>query len=223
VRTVVLVPWRPGEPVRERNREIASRWLDELGWPITDGDRPGPWSRAAAVNAAARRAGRWDLALVADADTIGEPAVVAEAAALALRIGGGVRPHDRLWRLRRHATARVSRHGTRGLGGSRLSSGLQPGGGLLVIARKAWEAVGGFDERFTGWGHEDSFLGYSLVERAAWARVPGEAWHLWHPPAVRREPEYGRNRAMMIQKRAEAAVALERASRRLGFDVAAVL
>ena len=72
-RIVILVPWRGGDDRREWLWDICRPWLERFGWPIFTGDSVGPWARAAAVNAAesaAEAAGGWDLALVADTDTI---------------------------------------------------------------------------------------------------------------------------------------------------------
>jgi predicted glycosyltransferase involved in capsule biosynthesis len=54
-------------------------------------------------------------------------------------------------------------------------------GGCIVVSRKAFETVGGYDERFIGWGEEDRAFQMSLhtlVEQIA--RVPGPLYHLWH-------------------------------------------
>jgi hypothetical protein len=54
------------------------------------------------------------------------------------------------------------------------------GGGSLVITRTAFEAIGGFDESFTGWGGED----VEFWERASTLRVWPYGFlpilHLWH-------------------------------------------
>jgi hypothetical protein len=56
------------------------------------------------------------------------------------------------------------------------------GGGSVGITRSAYEAIGGFDEAFLGWGGED----VEFWERAATRRVWSYGWlpivHLWHPP-----------------------------------------
>lgn len=54
--------------------------------------------------------------------------------------------------------------------------------GLLVLPREAFELVGGFDERFTGWGHDDIAFGV-CVDTLYRPHLRGEysALHLWHP------------------------------------------
>src|SRR5690606_20504372 len=57
-----------------------------------------------------------------------------------------------------------------------------PFGGVNVVSRAMWEDVGGFDERFVGWGHEDrAFVHAVEVLHGPRARVPGHMLNLWHP------------------------------------------
>lgn len=54
--------------------------------------------------------------------------------------------------------------------------------GCLIIPRSSWDAVGGYDERFRGWGYEDNAFVKALDTLAGeHARVPSFACHLWHP------------------------------------------
>lgn len=217
---VVLVPWRGGDELREQNWDITRPHLEALGYPLFLGDSDGKWSRGPAVNAAAREAGAWDIAIIADADTIPEPDAIRRGIRLATRTGGGVRPHDRLWRLTPSGTIAFTR-------GKELEErhvyGTQPGGGLCVVAREGWDRVGGYDERFIGWGHEDTVFGTALAIKADWDRIPGEAWHLFHPDEHHRTPEYQRNRQMMRVTLRDHREALRALSRRKGYDLSKIL
>lgn len=54
--------------------------------------------------------------------------------------------------------------------------------GVLVMHREAWEAVGGYNEAFQGWGYEDNDFAVRLDRH--WGeheRVVGPMLHLWHP------------------------------------------
>ncbi len=75
-------------------------------------------------------------------------------------------------------------------------------GGVFLIARAAFGRMGGWDERFRGWGGEDDAMSYRL-ERA---RVPAieldrrPALHLAHPrprDATFEQPHYAANRALL--------------------------
>jgi len=52
-------------------------------------------------------------------------------------------------------------------------------GGNLSISAEAFWAVGGFDERFCGWGGEDNDLGYRVYQRGAMV-VPVRTAMAWH-------------------------------------------
>lgn len=58
-------------------------------------------------------------------------------------------------------------------------------GGAMWLRAGAMAEVGGFDQRFTGWGHEDDVFYYSLRRRYPLGRIirtDGVIRHLWHAP-----------------------------------------
>jgi hypothetical protein len=193
--TPALVPWRPGDPHRERSWALTRRSWERHGFRIVTGDTPGPFSRAGARNAAAEAAGPWAVAVFVDADTIVRDAgPVREAVALATETGGVVVPHDQYVGLSAGGTRLVlagREEGWSMVARRKENSPL----GVLVIARPAWETLGGFDERFTGWGGEDGAFLRAARTLVDVQRLPGEIVHLWHPIAgdklakVKRPPE----------------------------------
>lgn len=222
VKVVTLVPWRPGEFRREWNYRVVKPHLEGLGWPIFEGDSRGPWARARAVNAAARAAGDWDVAFISDADTIGDPVVLEEAVSESLRTHGAIRPHSNLWMLSPEQTADFARFGVAGTI-INFKTKNNPGGGLMVVSRDAWDAVGGYDEEFVDWGHEDSHFNTRLLALAHWDILDGNAYHLWHPRDTTKTPEVLANAKRMRLIQMEYAEVIERESRRRGYDVAAHL
>ncbi len=52
----------------------------------------------------------------------------------------------------------------------------------FFMRREVLEVVGGWDERFVGWGHEDPSLTMAVNTLVApMVRVPDWCFHLWHP------------------------------------------
>lgn len=196
----VLVPWRGGEPWRERAwRHCSARWA-QLGWPLIAAGmaQEGPFSRARARNEAARLAEPWDVAVFADADTIVRDRQQVQAGIdVALTTGRLVLPFTRFTGLTQPQTLLL-------LAGRlelpEVDTEPDPSvGGVVVVPRSLWHDVGGYDERFVGWGFEDSAF---AVAAGGPARTPGRIWHLWHPAAPETDPRHP-------QHRANRAVALE--------------
>jgi len=68
----------------------------------------------------------------------------------------------------------------------------------MLAPRKAINAVGGFDERYTGWGFEDSDLVVRLMRQGLHIRrgpADTAVLHLWHPDNPRDNAD--RNRALL--------------------------
>lgn len=56
------------------------------------------------------------------------------------------------------------------------------GGGSVAIGRSAFEAIGGFDEAFVGWGGEDNEFWDRCRTRKVWEFTRLPLIHLWHAP-----------------------------------------
>lgn len=60
-------------------------------------------------------------------------------------------------------------------------------GGLVFFARDVWNAIGGFDSRFTGWGNEDNDFAERIRRSGRlieWADQDMlQIFHVWHPPS----------------------------------------
>lgn len=193
MRVVVLVPWRGGDERREATWAKVLPHLSGWGWPVLTGDKPGPWNRSGSINIAAQ--GPWDVAVIADADTIHERNP-REAVALAYATGGAVVPWDVRWRLSPEASVDPART----IGTFEVSEHLDPNdgwahndrmaplplwqvGSTIVVSRRAWDAAGGgMDEGFVGWGFEDCAhrIAMQTLAPGGLQRMAGTIYHLWH-------------------------------------------
>ena len=195
IRTEIAIPWRDtGDPHRREALAYVLAHYARLGsaaFPtsVTLGDTQSRrFSRTGARNAAAEGAGDWDVLVMADADCVVQGEVLEHAVELAHRTRKVILPHDRFMELTQEGTQlalaeyEIARwqHDWCQLAEYERK---RPSG-VIVFPRKAWELVGGYDERFKGWGFEDTAMLWNIEDLAyGWERLSGRIWHLWHPPA----------------------------------------
>lgn len=187
-RVVVLVPRRSDSGPRDEVWTwLRDRWMaDHPTWEIYEGTEAGsgPFNRSAAINAAAERAGDWDVAVIADADSLVSGQQATTAAALAGCTGQIVFGFERFRYVGEDMSARIM---------AGYLGDWTPGvewtmegtcSSMVAVARPLWDAVGGFDPGFVGWGFED--VAFSLACQAlgpGMHRIAGDVWHLWHEPS----------------------------------------
>lgn len=188
MRVVVLVPRRSDGGRRDHLWSyLAARWATECpDWPVFEGhhDDGGAFNRSAAINAAASAAGDWDVAILADSDTFVGTDQLHAAVQSAARTGRITFAYDRFAYLSRRMSDRVME----GYQGNWWDGVVwtMPGtcSSMVVVTRQLFDAVGGFDEGFVGWGGED--VAFSLSCQAlgdGFDRITGDVWHLYHDPA----------------------------------------
>lgn len=192
----VLVPYRPDGGHRDTNwRWLSDRWRSLFpAWEVVVGEHAeGAWSKSAAITAALARTGA-DTLVITDADVWVEPVDTLITAVGLVQSGQApwVVPHRYVRRLDRGST-RWFRAGHRtGLSLAQCAHTGIAGGGMIVVGRDGYEATGGIDPRFAGWGGEDSSWGRCAdTLLGEHTRLQGTMWHLWHPPQERLDRRVG--------------------------------
>jgi hypothetical protein len=138
--------------------------------------------------------GPWDIALAIDADVFLRKSFVEKAVERAAETGLVVWPHRR-WRGLDEVSTRRVVDDRRDFGPEIDREDMD----LLVertnplswscciaIPRAAWDRLGGFDERFRGWGWEDMAFQCAVVGLVGYERLDSDVYHLWHPRSEER-------------------------------------
>ena len=226
-----------GDPARRANLEAVLAWLAPLGLgeiivmeqdvapslpPGLGGARvvfaynPGPFNKGWGLNVGARFS-RLPLLAFGDGDLIcpGLPEAVASC-----RVGAPVvRAFDKVIDLDAAASAavRAAPHQPAGLAGTeRATQGEYAPlcGGLVLFQRALFQLLGGWDERFLGWGGEDDAMSVKVARAGVPARLVNRpALHLHHRRPrgkAAANPHYRDNLAVLAELRALSDVALKR-------------
>ena len=190
MRVAVLIPCRPDGGRRDELLRWTTGRLAALhpGYQIAVGHHhadEGPFNRSAALNRAAEQAAGADVYVVSDGDSFVAADQLERAALTAACTGLPTWAFDRFCYLDRPTTdallAGAPEDPTTFANEFTLKRTVSS---MLAIPADLWAAIGGADEGFVGWGGEDVALAIALttVGRGE-GRLPGDVWHLWHPPA----------------------------------------
>lgn len=197
MKVVVLVPRRADNGRRDRLWSyVRSRWLAEHPqWKVFEGhheEDEGPFNRSAAINRAATKAGKFDVAIVADSDSFCGPDQLDAAVALAAESGQMVLAFE-WWNALDEQMSDAIMEGFNGHWETGMIASVQGTcSSMLAVPRALWDEVGGFDEGFVGWSAEDvGFWRACEALGGGTQRVRGVCWHLAHPSADR--PNIGPN------------------------------
>lgn len=144
-----------------------------------------PFNKSKAFNDAARQA-TGDIFVLIDADILCNPQTIRQSILL-LQQGTWVIPYNRILKVSMVDTERVLQTEPSWpiaieLSQSESIDASQYVGALNVVLRKQFEAVGGFDERFVGWGREDDAFSFAADTLCGYhSRLDADIIHLWHP------------------------------------------
>lgn len=186
---MVLVPRRAGIEDRDELWSwLREDWWAPMGLPIYEGHHYGGlFNRSAAVNTAAALAdsdGRWDVAVVIDADVAVAPTSVRSAVLLAHASGQITWAFHRWAGLHPEMSARIRAGYDGGWDDGIALEFLHTASSCVVIPRPLWDLVGGFDEQFAGWGFEDVAMSLACQSIGGGChRIAGTVYHFHHAPA----------------------------------------
>ena len=171
-RVTVAMPWRATPSRIPPYRRVKQFWAD-MGLPVipADSDTNKPFNRAQARNRAVASAPP-GIVIVADADTIPAPQALKEA--LATVQDEVVWPFTWCRRIPGDWTGDLESAPDLDADAEDLiGMGQHAVGGVLVMRTSTWWRLGGMDERFTGWGGEDTAFACAANTLTGTRRIPG--------------------------------------------------
>ena len=183
-----LIPFRDVDGTRTAGHQwLLKRWqhfYPEAEFCIASDDGVDPFNKSLAINNAAKQA-TGDIFLILDADTWVEPKWVNEAIA---RIADGIPwvvPCIKNMRMKQDFSEQLMKLDPTGPLPpiqNRNAETVGPVVGFLhIMPRKAFEAVGGYDERIRGWGGEDTSFTWAMdIINGRHRKLHGVAMCLWH-------------------------------------------
>jgi hypothetical protein len=188
MRPVIVIPFGSECPHRQRALAHTRQHWHDAGLRVVIG-RSEPFTKGAAAADGVERCGA-DLLVIADGDCLVTHLDLRRSVEALLTGAAWTQPHRMVVRL----TPRTTGHAYAGhLGAPGARPVAAPaGGGIVVLTRAAWEASGGIDPRFDGWGGDDISFARALDTLVGpGARLNGVLWHLWHPKSPRRPGNRG--------------------------------
>src|SRR5512139_2696961 len=179
------MPWR-ATPDRIPAHDRCLKFWTEHGFTVVEADSgTGAFNRAKARNRAVAKAGA-DMLVLADADTL--PAHITQittAITLADKTNGAVWPYL-VYRLLPADAVTIEDLST--VTAVRDFPQKWRPGGLTIITHDAWQAVGGYDERFgPGWCCEDGAFRLACETLLNTQRLPGVAYAIDHDAHRKRD------------------------------------
>ena len=185
----MIFPWRPGDRDRESAFDYVRDWVASLGLPWTkaDADPLDVFNRAASKNRGARQSAWADVLIFHDADMVIPRHVYPELVDTATSTGRLVVGFFE-YRTLEKATSRMVYAGQIDDPFDAPAFTSHAGfstGGVVAITREGFDTVGGYDERFRGWGCEDFALYIAaLTVLGQPERLENSAVHFFHEHAT---------------------------------------
>lgn len=199
----ILIPFRSDNGPRE----AAFRWVLKFYEKVLpnaeiciEGCDTHLFSKSKAVNNAAKKA-TGDIFVIADADMIYDPKCITLSIPL-LKNNAWVIPYTQVIDISQKSTQNLLAVEPVWPINMKLESTKRTPrtiGGLNVVPRRNFEAIGGWDESFIGWGGADDAFCFAMDTLCGkYARLEMDLFHLWHEPLkAKGNPNYNSNFALM--------------------------
>jgi predicted glycosyltransferase involved in capsule biosynthesis len=194
----VIVPFCPDGGRRDQNYYWVTRRLRAL---LPDAEilipmqEYAPFSRSATHNMAAKQATK-DVLLFCDADMVFDLDLIENGLKI-VRDVPWIAPMNQKWDFGWQASNQLLNMDAgveikslnlptcRKWGAERCRAGA-----MIMITRENYFKMGGFDERFNGWGYEDNaFLLMAEATIGSFVETDNIAYHLWHPQSINQYPQ----------------------------------
>lgn len=173
------------------SRDIAFKWvkrfyekyLPDVEICIGEGECQGnQFSRSIAINNAAKQAKR-DIFAIVDNDIFYDPEIIPKAIKL-LDEHPWVIPFEKKHFINRESTNSLLNLAPKwpiSIELEKHTPDKMKKSGLVIVPRDKFEIVKGFDERFCGWGGEDTAFVYAMNTLCGkYVSLDAEIYHLWH-------------------------------------------
>ncbi len=188
IKLVGAAAWKPGCLYRELSMDFVHEHY-ESEMPLYYGSHEGAmFNRSAARNAAVDSIKEdWEVVCLFDTDVFVSHEQLWAAAYLSSLKDECVLAFTTFVTLEKTESIKV----LRGFKNTKNKGYKQHPSCAVFIPKGLWEECGGYDERFASWGSEDRaiwFVCNALRGNTESLRIPGCAYHLWHPISKERNP-----------------------------------
>lgn len=185
----LLIPFRNTGDRKQQFEWLQKRWqslFPEAEIIIAEDDGKNPFSKTMAVNNAYKKATS-DILAIVDADVWVDPKILIKAAEyIRNKKAVWIQPCGTVYRINKEMTFNIIEFTPSSpfpLIREKHTERITPVVGLVaVFSREQFEYCGGMDERFRGWGWEDTawntMLNIIFGKSQVWNNI---VYHLWHP------------------------------------------